>query len=120
MTVEQQMITILKRNIKNNYKVYLNNFKATVSLETLISEPYKAMELAFIKECHYFFTRDIEYNYDLFKSVYDKAFTNGFNEFNNVTLYDYLVINFKKKNSFDFQCWDCLTEFFKEIIGKGE
>lgn len=119
MTVEQQMIKILKKSIKNNYRVYINNFKANNSLETLINESYKAIELAFVKECHYSLTRDIEYNYDLFKAVYDDAFINGFNEFNNVTLYDYLIINFKEKDSFDFQCWSCLTEFFKEIINKG-
>lgn len=119
MTVEQQIIKILKKSIKNNYRVYINNFKTNNSLETLVSEPYKAIELAFVKECHYFLTRDIEYNYDLFKAVYDDVFINGFNEFNNVTLYDYLIINFKKKDSFDFKCWSCLTEFFKEIINKG-
>ena len=66
----------------------------------------------------YFLTKDIEYNYKLFKAIYDDAFINGFNEFNNATLYDYLIINFKKKDSFDFQCWSCLTEFFKDIINE--
>lgn len=120
MTKEEQMKKLLKRSIRNNYNIYMKNFRNRYTLNDVINEPYKAIELAFVKECHYFLTRDIEYSYNLFKAVYDDAFINGFNEFNDVTLYDYLVINFKKKESFDFQCWGCLTEFFREITNKGE
>ena len=107
----------LKNIIRKNYKMYINDFKTNNTLNSIIDEPYKALELSFVKECHYFFMRDIEYNYDLIKALYEKAFFKGFNDTNRgFTFYNYLVIFFMKNDSFDFQDWESLIEWFNNIL----
>ena len=107
----------LRSIIRKNYKMYINDFKDNNTLNSIIDEPRKALELAFVKECHYFFMRDMEYNYDLIKALYEKAFFNNFNETNHgFTFYNYLVIFFIKKDSFDFQDWESLIEWFNNIL----
>lgn len=115
LTLEQR---ILKRSLRQNYKQYINRIKKNDNLDSiLLNEKRQALKLAFVFECHYFFMRDIEYNYNLFKKIYDIAFVNGFHEFNeNRNLYDFLILNFNKKDSFDFQDWCMLIEFFKSIV----
>ena len=112
----EQLKKMLKRSIRHNYKLYIDRFKSVNTLEELIDTPKKAAELAFVKECHYFFMCDMEYNYYLFKSIYDRAFKLGFHEFSNCNLYHYLIIKFKYSDTFDFQCWSGLTEFFIKIL----
>ena len=116
----------MKNNFRNRfrkeYKMYVEKFKMNNDFNSIIKNTYNALELSFVAECHNYLMNNMDSEYELIKKLYKSAFIKGFNVYcdNNSTFYDYLIIYFKKWDTFDFQSWSCLTDFFFDILRVNE
>lgn len=109
----------LKRDLRKEYKEFINYYKRFTCYDDLINDVCSAEQLTLTKSFHKFCLNDLFGSYELIKNVYDIAFLKKYNILYSelVTFYDFLIEKFyeysKDYNPFD---WGGIIAFFERIV----
>lgn len=115
--MEELGVKALRRNLRKEYKTYLDVFKENITFEDVLNDDCSARALALVKELHYFCMNDVE-NYELIEKVYDLAFVECFNSVfsKQCTFYSYLLIMFRELEDYNLLEWGGIIQLFENIV----